>query len=214
MNLEQRSSLIKAARTCLNQGGSIAAFARENKVPRTTVMGWLKGHDNPRGRPRKVEVFNEIEVLQRLMARDGLQNWATVREEFRNQSGELLARRTVFHVLAKWGIVRKWRPGSNLLILHASEFRALEQLNGNSAQARTLWQILSRRGSEGFVLTPGNTQDDLNKVVRAFQPALVGRRQRLQTNHEGLYKLLENDCSIELASPSLALQDQSPGTSS
>jgi hypothetical protein len=183
-----RDGLVREARRWVMAEGSVTEFARLHGKARSTVRGWLKGHDGHRGRNKKLGPFEETEIFKLLLADACLQNWKTVQEIVRRQSGESISRRSVFRLLRKWGFVS--------LSTELGETTSVEVIPWEQPQKTLqtdskvlngmLWKIHSGRGTEGFMLTSGESADELERVVTAISGRLRGRKRSMLTNHPRL----------------------------
>ena len=189
---EHRNRLVKDALEWKNDGGSASEFARNQKIARTTLAGWLKGCDGQRGRVKKLGPFEETEILKLLLADSDLQSWRTVMKTVRRQSGESISRRSMFRLLGKWGLVSPNTGRGRTTRVNAIPWKQPQEtmLKGSNELKGVLWQIHSGRGSEGFILTSSDSSNELDQVLTAITGGLKGRNRSLLTNHPRLADLL------------------------
>ena len=170
----------------------MAAFARAHGVPRSTVRGWLQGHNGPRGRARKLGQFEETEILKLLLADAGLQDWKSVQNTARVQSGVQMSRRSVLRLLQKCGFVPNRAGPVGIATVKQTPWEQPKVTLRTSSIPLTgiLWQIHSGRGSEGFLLTADESPEVLKKVATTIVKGLRKRRKPVLSNHRQLTELL------------------------
>lgn len=190
----RRLELVRLARQHISNGGTAAEFAKEHDLPRTTVIGWCKGHDGPRGRPSKLPAYNETEILNLLSADQKLHNWRTIQELIRTRSGERMGRRSIFRLLKKWELSLDSTLPNEIRAITATEW---VQPKGtvyrtDAALSRTLWRLISKRGMECFMFTSGASSAVAEQVGAAMLEKVRGRNRQLQTNHPDLAQVLRD----------------------
>jgi transposase len=170
----EKSQLKAIAAEHFRSGGNAREFSERHGLPRTTVIGWRTRWETERqiteqGRPRKLQPFNESEVLKTLLNEPQFCNWTTVRERIRSQSGEVLSRRAVMRLLRRWAISKE--PGSfkGCRLLATSWLQPdITRHGGAPSLQATLWRLLSGRGLEFFMFTHSGTEDDIDRVRKAL----------------------------------------------
>ena len=185
---DARRELVRSARRHLANGGTSAEFAKEHGLPRTTVIGWYKGHDGPRGRPRKLPCFNETEILKLLLDHKVLHDWKSVKKLIRRQSGEDLSHKSVFRLLGRWGLNHRTGGLRGRVLLSGEPWQQpMDSVEDRAIPLEgMLWRIVSGRGVEAIMLTAGESEEELKQVADAAGKWNTGRRTCLKTDHAGL----------------------------
>lgn len=191
-----RAKLVAEARKFVREGGSKAAFARAHAIPRTTVVGWCQGNDGPRGRPLKLETFNESAILELLFSKAGFQDKNTVRDCIQIQSGEVLQKRSLFRYFEKWGLSGKPANSANSFSVDVADWiQPSETVDPNSSPLQgKIWRLSSGRGMEGFMLTHDDACATIAMVAAAAVDLLKEKRKRLlSVNHPALAVILSRE---------------------
>lgn len=176
-------------------GGSIAEFARNQGIPRTTVLGWSRPKKGGVGRPQQLPPFNETAILRTLVESSGMQDWRSVRELVSQQSGDRLSRRSVFRYLRRWGLGDATRelPATDLVVVVREWEQPAKTLHAKATPLTgILWCVLSARGCEGFSLTGIDLGRSPERVAKALHEKFKGTRRTLRTDHPDLERLLES----------------------
>lgn len=189
-----RRKLVRLARQHESCGATAAEFARKDNLPGTEEKRLVKSRAGSRGRPRKLPCFNETQILKLLFGENGFQDWESVKELIRRQSGEDLSRKSVFRLLGRWGI--NHRTGSQrgrILLLGGPWQQPMDTVDGRAAPLEgMLWRIVSGRGVEAFMLTAGESEEELKRVASAVVDWREGSRKPLETGHPGLAMHLQS----------------------
>lgn len=187
-----RINLVRSAGKHVKNGGTPADFAKKHGLARSTVIGWCKNHKGPRGRPRRLEPFNETKILELLSTESGVHSWRTVQGLVRRQSGERMERRSIFRLLKKWRLSPVSTPPIEIPTITASEWiQPAETVNQRHDPLRLiLWRMLSGRGMEWFMLTSENSAAAAGKVAAAAVGCFKNRKRELRTNNPYLAESL------------------------
>lgn len=187
-----RRKLVRLARQHESCGATAAEFARKDNLPGTEEKRLVKSRAGSRGRPRKLHCFNETQILKLLFGENGFQDWESVKELIRRQSGEDLSRKSVFRLLGRWGI--NHRTGSQrgrILLLGGPWQQPMDTVDGRAAPLEgMLWRIVSGRGVEAFMLTSENSAAAAGKVAAAAVGCFKNRKRELRTNNPYLAESL------------------------
>ncbi len=209
-----RSDLKRAAMQHFRDGGTSADFAKDHGIPRTTVIGWWKKWEGDRestlmGRPRKLQRYNESEVLRLMTSNSGFQDWRGVQDCIRKQTGDKPSRRTVFRLMKRWEISsREIKTGPGMFLSVGQWIQptdTIDQTVDRSGRGKraTIWRLLVRGCMEGFMFTKDESKSSLDAVANALAERLKGSNRILRTNHAGLAKHLGKispDMKIEVVS--------------
>jgi hypothetical protein len=189
-----RSELVRSARRHVRNGGTAAEFAKEHGLPRTTVIGWCKDNDGPRGRPPKLASFNETKILKLLSEVQRAHDWRSVQKLVRQQSGEQAGRRSIFRLLKKWRLGLEPASPNEIRTITAHEWiQPMETVDqGHEPLRLIIWRLLSRRGMECFMSSSGESRADAEKIGAAMVEKIRGRNRRIQTNHPELAQVLRD----------------------
>ena len=174
----------------MNSGGALAKFAKKHQIPRTTLIGWrdTDGAD----RYIKLYPFNESKIMELLFASPDLQNWSSVKEAVHLQSGENLSRRSICRLLQRWGLNIQEKIPAGVVTVRAKNWRQppeTQHLEIRPVEG-VLWQLISGRGVEGFMLTGSKSAGDLERVAAGVVKKLKGRWRKLRTNDERFAEVL------------------------
>ncbi len=144
-------------------------------------------------RPRKLEPFNESAILERLIAKEGFQDWESVWDRIREQSGEKVNRRSVFRYLKNWGLSPDSKPSSGSLSLVVAQWvQPANTVYKSTGELRArIWRLISGRGMEGFMFTTNESAEVLEMVATHLAEKLTGRKRQLRTNHKRLAEILK-----------------------
>jgi len=211
-----RSGLKRGAISHFRDGGTPAAFAEDQGIPRTTVIGWWKKWDEDRestvmGRPRKLLVYNEFKVLELMVSNDGFQDWRSVQDCIKRHSGHRLGRRSIFRLMKRWGLIsRKSEAGAGVFLLFGQWIQPTDTIDrtverSGSGQRAHIWRLIVRGGMQGFMFTKDESKAALEAVANALAKKMDGKNRKLRTNHARLENPLRKilpDLKIEVVSDS------------
>jgi hypothetical protein len=174
-------------------GDSDSKFARENKIPRTTLIGWRKtgveeGRAPTLGCPIKFQEINQQNALAKLTMNYGTS--FTMSEAMGIIVGEgagIRNRQSLRKYLERWGILpskadagrvkaylqqRVAKQGEknrrrHMVITALLWHSPLEGERASDSQV-ILWRKFSRRGVEWFAFTRGQSPDELRKIAEVL----------------------------------------------
>lgn len=126
------------------------------------------------GRPRKLQLFNEHQALEAILASKQVNTWRTVQEYIRRNTGDMLGRRTVFRLLKCWDISGEIGCyGTGFRVTHipwqqppGTIDRTIDRKG--YGKRGILWRIIFRGRMAGFVFSADKSQGELQSIFEAL----------------------------------------------
>jgi hypothetical protein len=189
--LKRRSDLKQKANAHFGSGGGAKEFADKHRLPRTTVLGWMKKWSNGErepdvGRPLKLEPFKSVEILEDLFERRDLLNRQHVGRIIRNRSTHEMNRLGITRYLRRWHIspegdefqriarTMKEHPMRSIegslaanVWVDVHQWKVPHELKDQFRETpeKILCRVITRRGLEWFTFVGDTTNDSIAHVA-------------------------------------------------